>query len=278
MVDPHNEGIHRMPVDLFLRGYFYRERNDLLGPVASDERMYKNFDFLRLRDAALHLLDPRPGKTILDLGCAEGSTMLYCGLQGAVVYGQDWDPALVAQANALLARYGVKGEARCGDAGDLSSHADNSVDGVIASDFFEHVSDAEKVRLLKEAARVLRPGGVVVLKTPNLAYLRISLFLKQARAVLRLQNPLRIVIPHTDPTADAGHPQHIGLATRFRLARCLQEANLFNYQFSYSPLRRFGRSAFVEILSTEVPIVRDWLSEDLLVRAYKPIVLSHFPD
>jgi len=44
------------------------------------------------------------------------------------------------------------------------------------------------------------------------------------------------------------------------------------------PVRRFGINYMVEILSTEIPILRDILCEDLLIRAYKPIGLSHFPD
>lgn len=275
---PHNEGIRRMPTAMFLRGYFFKQRNDLVGPPSPVEGVWKNVDFLRLRDFALHLLDPRPGKSILDIGCAEGATMVYCGLQGATVYGQDWDRDLVAEANRQLDRYGITGEARIGDARDLSSFGDNTFDGVIASDFVEHFTDDDKVRILREAARVLKPGGVIVLKTPNLAYLRLSLLFKRVRAMLRFENPFRIVIPHTEPSADGGHPQHIGLCTRWRLARCLERAGLMNYALFYPPLRRFGHSALVEILSTEIPVLRDWLSEDLMVRAYKPIALSHFPD
>ena len=34
----------------------------------------------------------------------------------------------------------------------------------------------------------------------------------------------------------------------------------------------------MDVASTEVPILRDWLSEDLYCRAWKPIAVSHFPD
>lgn len=264
----------RVTTEQWLRGYFFKQPDDVLDGEAVPG-VWKNVDFLRLRDAALHLLDPRPGRTILDIGCAEGATMVYCGLQGATVYGQDLDQAAVAEANRALARYGITGEARVGNAVDLHAFEDASIDGVIASDFFEHIPDDEKIACLRECARVLKPGGIVVLKTPNLSYLRLALLYKRVRALLRLSDPRRIVIPHTQPSGDM---EHIGLTTRFRLARCLQAANFLNYEFRYSPLRRFERSVLFEILSTEIPIVRDWLSEDVLVRAYKPIALSHFPD
>ena len=56
------------------------------------------------------------------------------------------------------------------------------------------------------------------------------------------------------------------------------DAGFQNYNFFYAPLRRFGFNYVMEILSTEIPVARDFFCEDLLVRAYKPIALSHFPD
>lgn len=108
------------PDDGWLRGYFYI--GDEAGRVRQGEtRSWKNTDFLRLRDVALHLLDPRPGMTVLDVGCADGATMVYCGLQGATVYGVDIDAERVEMANAALRRFGLVGEARLSDAGNTVS-------------------------------------------------------------------------------------------------------------------------------------------------------------
>jgi 2-polyprenyl-3-methyl-5-hydroxy-6-metoxy-1,4-benzoquinol methylase len=263
------------PDDSWLRGYFnVVDEADVQGGNRAPRGVWKNMDFLRLRDVALHLLAPGPGKTLLDIGCADGATMIYCGLQGARVYGQDLDPQRVAAANALAKRFGVAAEARQGDATALT-FPDGFFDGVISSDFMEHVTDDVKVRILAAARRVLKPGGVLVTKTPNLSYLRLSLLYKRLRALGRLENPARYVIPHTPGTDD---PQHVGLTTRWGFARCLRAAGFVNYRFYYAPLRRFGASSAVEVLSTEVPVVRDLLCEDLFCRAYKPIVASHFPD
>jgi hypothetical protein len=43
-------------------------------------------------------------------------------------------------------------------------------------------------------------------------------------------------------------------------------------------LRRFGRRPVVDVLSTEVPGVRDFLSEDLFCVAHKPIHTAWFPE
>jgi 2-polyprenyl-3-methyl-5-hydroxy-6-metoxy-1,4-benzoquinol methylase len=268
-----------IPVDsysseLWLAGYFkVMDEAAVQGGSREATALRKNMDFLRLRDVALHLLELGPGKTILDIGCADGATMIYCGLQGAKVYGQDLSPGAVATANMMCKRFGVDGEARVGDAANLTFPPD-SFDAVITSDFVEHITDDVKVKVFAAARRVLKPGGVLVTKTPNVTYLKLALFQKRLRALMRLENPMKYVIPHTPGTDD---PQHIGLTNRWALTKCLTDAGFMNYQFFYAPLRRFGRAPLVEVLSTEIPVVRDLLCEDLFCRAYKPIVASHFP-
>ena len=263
------------PDDPWLKGYFQvMPEADVRGGSRVPTGVWKNVDFLRLRDFSLHLLDPQPGKVILDVGCSDGATMVYCGLQGATMYGQDLDADAVSVANRLLERFGIAGEARVGDAAKLD-FADDFFDAAVSADFFEHVTDDTKVAVLREIRRVLKPGAPLVLKTPNLAYLRVSMWYKRLGALGRLRNPFKIVIPHTPGT---DHPEHVGLTTRWRFRTVLCEAGFVNYQFFYAPLRRFGLSNVVEVLSTEVPVVRDYLTEDLVCRAYKPITLSHFPD
>lgn len=268
-------GTVQYPEDGWLRGYFYiLPEAEVRGGSRQAVGVWKNLDFLRLRDRALHALSPQPGKVILDVGCADGASMVYCGLQGATVYGQDLSEKDVASANKTLKHYGIAGEARCGDAVDLA-FPDNHFDGAISSDFFEHITDDIKVKVLREILRVLKPGAPLVIKTPNLSYLTLSLYYKRLRAVVRLRNPFNIVIPQTPGT---DNPEHAGLTTRWRLTRNLIEAGFLNYQFFYAPLRRFGQSGVIDLLSSEIPVVRDLLCEDVFCKALKPITLSHFPD
>jgi len=266
--------VTQYPENGWLRGYFTTDECDIIGGDRSSSVFRKNSDSLRLKDAALHKLNPQPGKTILDVGCADGAMMIYCGLQGAEVYGQDLNLNSVKGANELLESFNIKGEALCGDATELR-FPDNSFDAVISSDFFEHISDETKVKVLREIRRVLKPGAAAVIKTPNIAYLRMALLYKRLRAVLRFQNPFKFVIPHTPGTDD---PQHIGLVDRWQLSACLIEAGFVNYNFFYVPLRRFGLSTIMELISTEIPFLRDLFCEDVFCTALKPITLSHFPD
>ena len=215
-----------------------------------------------------------PGKKILEIGCGYGAEMLPCALQGAEVYGVDLSESRVTFANEVAGRYGVHAKARIADARRLD-FPDSTFDAVFSSDFLEHVTEDVKDAVFREAYRVLKPGGILVSKTPNLWYLKASLLYRRLRALSRFENPMKEVIPHTPGTED---PQHIGLTTRWALASNMLKAGFMNYRFFYAPLRRSGPSPVVEVLSTEIPLVRDVLSEDLFALAYKPIRLSYFPD
>ena len=251
-----------------------RDRPGPEGADARPDRWRKNVDYLRLKDLALHLLAPRPGMAVLDVGCANGAQMVYCGLLGAEVHGQDLDPSRVAEANDKLSRLGLAGRAQVADVRTLRFE-DGRFDAVLSSDFHEHLDAPAQVAVLREILRVLRPGGILVLKTPNLAYLRLSLNFKRLRALLRHQDPRGYVIPHAPGTSD---PEHVGLLTRWDLSRQLAEAGFLNWEFAYAPLRRFGMRPVIELASSELPLIRDALSEEVVCRAYKPVSLSLFPD
>lgn len=54
-----------------------------------------------------------------------------------------------------------------GDMADLSFASDNSVDMVWSGESIEHIDEAAGTRMIKEAYRVLKPGGHFCLDTPN---------------------------------------------------------------------------------------------------------------
>jgi predicted SAM-dependent methyltransferase len=56
------------------------------------------------------------------------------------------------------------------DIGDLSMFADKSVEEIYSSHTLEHVSKREVIPVLKEWRRVLRPGGLLVIEVPDLAW------------------------------------------------------------------------------------------------------------
>jgi SAM-dependent methyltransferase len=120
-----------------------------------------------------------PGRRVLDLGCRDGAlTSAYA--EGNEVVGVDADREALAEAEKL----GI--ETRWADLDEPLPFEDASFDVVVAGELLEHLRDPG--RLVSEALRVLRPGGVLVASVPN-AY--------------RLKNRVRFLVgrkPEDDPT------------------------------------------------------------------------------
>jgi ubiquinone/menaquinone biosynthesis C-methylase UbiE len=101
--------------------------------------------------------------TVLDMGCGTGLAARAIarseGFSGHVI-GIDLSPYLVAAAKRLASEEGLAAhlEFRAGDAHTLD-FADSSFDALVAHTLLSHVDDPLSV--LKEAARVIKPGGMI---------------------------------------------------------------------------------------------------------------------
>ena len=106
----------------------------------------------------MYLHDLTPGR-LLDVGCGDGVYLNRMRQRGWKVEGIDFDQKAVKNAKI---RFGL--ELRCGDLAE-AKFPDNSFDAITMSHVIEHVPNP--VEFLKEARRVLKPGGRVVILTPN---------------------------------------------------------------------------------------------------------------
>lgn len=107
--------------------------------------------------------------TAVDIGCGDGMcTEFALNVCNAIpdasvsIVGVDWSATALTQASAR----GLPVARGSADNGGLP-FASSSVDVVIMSEFIEHLVDPDNA--LDEAWRVLRPGGTLLLSTPNLA-------------------------------------------------------------------------------------------------------------
>lgn len=50
--------------------------------------------------------------------------------------------------------------------------ADGSLDGILASHFFEHFDAQEGIKIMRECRRVLMPGGILMVSVPDASYFR----------------------------------------------------------------------------------------------------------
>jgi len=99
---------------------------------------------------------------ILDLGCGRGEWLEVLSENGYACRGVDMNSVMVSEAQAL--GFDVVEQ----DAVTyLRSLGSGSVSAITSMHLVEHLPYEVLVRLLDEALRVLRPGGVLILETPN---------------------------------------------------------------------------------------------------------------
>ncbi|MCL2494499.1 MAG: class I SAM-dependent methyltransferase [Oscillospiraceae bacterium] len=119
-------------------------------------RASQKFYNLLLREAALP-----PGAAVLDVGCGTGALLRRFdeafGIDGC---GADIEEAMLAQARAQCPhmRFAL---APCG----ALPFEDQSFDAVLACMAYHHFGDKEG--FAREAARVLKPGGALLIADPN---------------------------------------------------------------------------------------------------------------
>ncbi|MBM3145681.1 MAG: methyltransferase domain-containing protein [Chloroflexi bacterium] len=128
-------------------------------------------EFLPQRLArALEIADIQAGQRALDIGCGRGELVLHCAKLGAQAWGADNSP----EALKIVRQLSPIGQMafQQAEAGDLP-FATRCFDIVFMLDLVEHLTPAQLERSLREARRVLKPGGKLVLHTmPNLWYYR----------------------------------------------------------------------------------------------------------
>jgi ubiquinone/menaquinone biosynthesis C-methylase UbiE len=101
------------------------------------------------------------GKRILDIGCGLGMYVSRFRQFSDDVYGVDIDPDKVAQASEWLPNLRVS-------AAESLPFNDSSFDVILLNEVIEHVDDDRQA--VREAYRVLAPGGHMIIYAPNRLY------------------------------------------------------------------------------------------------------------
>jgi len=145
-------------------------------------RMLRNLVRPRLRFFATAIGDWR-GKTVLDLGCGGGFMAEALAALGAAVIGIDPCETAVATARKHAVANGLRID-YCVGAGEDIPVASGSVDCVVCVDVLEHVELLDRV--LEEARRTLKPGGLFLFDTINRTRLASLVFVTLAERILRI--------------------------------------------------------------------------------------------
>ena len=103
------------------------------------------------------------GKDVLDIACGEGYGSAMLAARAKSVVGVDIDDATIEHARGVYR--GIVGlQFQRGDAAEIPL-ADSSIDLVVSFETIEH-HDRHR-EMIAEIRRVLRPGGLLVLSSPN---------------------------------------------------------------------------------------------------------------
>ena len=202
------------------------------------------YSFFRERALVLEALGAVQG-TVVDLGCGGGLGTLPLVRAGRRVIGIDFNAAACRQAN----RVGI--EAVRGDAFSLPL-ADNVAETVVNVEFAQQYDSAAVECLLREAARVLRPAGRLVIVWPN----RRALVHRFVSTALRILNRLRgrawfpTALTHHQPLAMQTAGARAGLATE-RMFAIFPPLGL-RFCRTNGPLVKLIGSSFIAVLRKPV--------------------------
>jgi SAM-dependent methyltransferase len=114
----------------------------------------------RLEVVDLDLLGVRPGARVLDVGCGVGRLLLRLQRRGCETVGVD-----ILRRDLLSAQRHLMNAALVQADGGRLPFAGASFDFVACTETLEHAADA--ALMLRELARVLRPGGRLVVSVPD---------------------------------------------------------------------------------------------------------------
>jgi 2-polyprenyl-6-hydroxyphenyl methylase/3-demethylubiquinone-9 3-methyltransferase len=138
---------------------YYVRQSELPETVARFERVMRLIERVRTSHGLGHA-----ELSVADIGCNTGVQSLLWAQGGHTVCGLEINDDLVNEARSRCAQAGFDVEVSLGTATEMP-WSDESFDVCLMPELLEHVVDWNQC--LDEAARILRPGGVLYVSTTN---------------------------------------------------------------------------------------------------------------
>jgi 2-polyprenyl-3-methyl-5-hydroxy-6-metoxy-1,4-benzoquinol methylase len=146
-----------------------RDAVNPLVPASSPDVLYRRLEDA-LRGSEVHVRgDVAPyvrlaaeHQPVLDVGCGRGEFVTACAGRGLSVRGVDTNERSVADLKARGLDVEIGAIPEC-----FASMRDGSLGSILAMHVVEHLPVEALFALFREAARTLRPGGLLMIETPN---------------------------------------------------------------------------------------------------------------
>jgi len=174
----------------------------------------------------LNLANLQPNLNVLDIGCGRGELLIHVLLKGSKVYGVDYAVSSMRIAkdtlnNSLKNPESESVHLQQSDARYLP-FASETMDIIFMLDVVEHLYPAELKQAFTEVARVLKPGGKLIIHTmPNLWYYNLGYPL--FRVFKRLSGE---ILPKNPRDRFPYNHLHVNEQTPLRLKKYLENTKL----------------------------------------------------
>lgn len=189
-----------------------------------------------------------PETHVCDFGCGNALALEHLHGQIASYTGVDFSPEFCAKARQRVARLGARtAEILCGDLVAFCEANPERFDLALAFDFSEHVYDEDWLVFLRAMHASLKPGGKLVIHTPNLGFF-----------VERMKDRDFIL---------KQFPEHIAVRDMRQNVDLLQEAGFKVARQAYLP--HYNVLRFLHPLS-KLPFLGGPLRARLLIEAERP--------
>lgn len=196
-------------VDLYT--HYYPRRNCPVSPVQTAKNIKSTDKFGVLTWVP-------DGSKVLDIGCGDGTSLIYLQNHGCEAYGveSDRNVAPIAQRLGLNIEIGLF---------DASHYEEASFDYVLMEQVLEHIPDP--LEILRGIFRILKPGGALIVGTPNMRSLGAKIF---GKAWLNWHAPYHVSFYTRKSLALCAQK------TGFVLEKCITKTNSIWYQWQISHL------------------------------------------